>query len=87
MIKDKGDIHQAFSPSEGLVDELVIIVGIFVKYGGSTLLSAAGLGETVLWAFDLYKRICPAWLERRARAMRRSPMSTPRLLPAKLPES
>ena len=23
MIKDKGDIHQAFSPSEGLVDELV----------------------------------------------------------------
>ena len=44
MIKDKGDIHQAFSPSEGLVDELVIIVGIFVKYGGSTLLSAVGLG-------------------------------------------
>lgn len=90
MIKDKGDIHQAFSPSEGLVDELVIIVGIFVKY--AALCRRIGLdSETVLGrgneAFDLYKRICPAWLERRARAMRRSPMSTPRLLPAKLPES
>lgn len=66
MIKDKGDIHQAFSPSEGLVDELVIIVGIFVKY--AALCRRIGLdGETVLGqgneAFDLYKRICPAWLE------------------------
>lgn len=67
MIKDKGDIHQAFSPSEGLDGEMVL-----------------GQGNE---AFDLYNRICPAWLERRARAMRRSPMSTPRLLPAKLPES
>lgn len=47
MIKDKGDIHQAFSPSEGLVDELVIIVGIFVKY--AALCRRIGLdGETVL---------------------------------------